>query len=132
MKVGLKWKIAFAIITLIAIAGLFWKPVIDVPGTGEFLGEENIVGSDVAWILAAAGLVLLMTPGLSFFYGGMVGKKKCYFHNVTKFYCFRSNIYSLGCCWLFTFIWRFNRFHYKWRTLWFNRKSIDLSVFLIT
>jgi len=75
MKVGLKWKVAFAIITIIAIAGLFWKPVVDVPGTGEFLGEENIVGSDVAWILAAAGLVLLMTPGLSFFYGGMVGKK---------------------------------------------------------
>lgn len=75
MKVGLKWKIAFAIITLIAIAGLFWKPVVDLPNTGHFLSEENIVNSDVAWILAAAGLVLLMTPGLSFFYGGMVGKR---------------------------------------------------------
>ncbi|WP_334126813.1 ammonium transporter [Empedobacter brevis] len=75
MKVGLKWKVAFAIITLIALAGLFWKPVVDIPNTGEFLSEENIVNSDVAWILAAAGLVLLMTPGLSFFYGGMVGKR---------------------------------------------------------
>ena len=27
---------------------------------------------DIAWMLTAAGLVLLMTPGLSFFYGGMV------------------------------------------------------------
>jgi Amt family ammonium transporter len=27
---------------------------------------------DVAWMLTATGLVLLMTPGLSFFYGGMV------------------------------------------------------------
>jgi Amt family ammonium transporter len=41
----------------------------------DFSKEDNIVGSDVAWILASSGLVLLMTPGLSFFYGGMVGKK---------------------------------------------------------
>jgi ammonium transporter, Amt family len=30
---------------------------------------------DVAWMLAATGLVLFMTPGLAFFYGGMVQKK---------------------------------------------------------
>ena len=30
---------------------------------------------DTAWMLVATGLVLLMTPGLGFFYGGMVGKK---------------------------------------------------------
>jgi len=30
---------------------------------------------DTAWMLTASGLVLLMTPGLSFFYGGMVRKK---------------------------------------------------------
>ncbi|HKQ97948.1 MAG TPA: ammonium transporter [Candidatus Polarisedimenticolia bacterium] len=30
---------------------------------------------DIAWILTATGLVLLMTPGLSFFYGGMVGTR---------------------------------------------------------
>jgi Amt family ammonium transporter len=30
---------------------------------------------DVAWMLTATGLVLLMTPGLSFFYGGMVGHR---------------------------------------------------------
>ncbi len=30
---------------------------------------------DTAWLLTASGLVLLMTPGLSFFYGGMVRKK---------------------------------------------------------
>src|SRR5947208_3562782 len=31
-----------------------------------------INSGDVAWMLTATGLVLLMTPGLSFFYGGMV------------------------------------------------------------
>jgi len=30
---------------------------------------------DTAWMLVASAFVLLMTPGLGFFYGGMVGKK---------------------------------------------------------
>lgn len=30
---------------------------------------------DIAWLISAAGLVLLMTPGLSYFYGGMVSAK---------------------------------------------------------
>lgn len=30
---------------------------------------------DVAWVLAATGLVMLMTPALGFFYGGLVRKK---------------------------------------------------------
>jgi ammonium transporter, Amt family len=34
-----------------------------------------INSGDVAWMLTATGLVLLMTPGLSFFYGGMVRHK---------------------------------------------------------
>src|SRR5512142_3236320 len=34
-----------------------------------------VVGADVAWMLVATGLVLLMTPGLAFFYGGLVRSK---------------------------------------------------------
>ena len=75
MKIGLKWIVSFSLIALIAIGGLFWTPVTDISDKSTFLTEDKIVGADVAWILAAAGLVLLMTPGLSFFYGGMVGKK---------------------------------------------------------
>jgi ammonium transporter, Amt family len=30
---------------------------------------------DIAWMLVSTALVLIMTPGLGFFYGGMVGKK---------------------------------------------------------
>ncbi|NLT24513.1 MAG: ammonium transporter, partial [Syntrophorhabdus sp.] len=30
---------------------------------------------DTAWLIVATALVMLMTPGLAFFYGGMVGKK---------------------------------------------------------
>ena len=31
--------------------------------------------ADLAWMLCASGLVMLMTPGLSFFYGGMVSAR---------------------------------------------------------
>ncbi len=36
---------------------------------------ENINTGDTAWVLVASALVLLMTPALGFFYGGMVRKK---------------------------------------------------------
>ena len=36
-------------------------PIMGIPDTG-----------DTAWMLASSALVLLMTPGLAFFYGGMV------------------------------------------------------------
>ncbi|HEX2213234.1 MAG TPA: ammonia channel protein, partial [Mycobacterium sp.] len=39
-------------------------PTLGIPDTG-----------DTAWMLASAALVLLMTPGLAFFYGGMVRAK---------------------------------------------------------
>src|SRR5690242_3181346 len=34
-----------------------------------------IDAGDTAWLLTATGLVLLMTPGLSYFYAGMVSTK---------------------------------------------------------
>jgi len=34
-----------------------------------------ISGADTAWLLVASALVMLMTPGLAFFYGGMVRNK---------------------------------------------------------
>ncbi len=42
---------------------------------------------DVAWMLTASGLVLLMTPGLSFFYGGMVGRKNVISTMLQSFIC---------------------------------------------
>ncbi|MDN3668530.1 ammonium transporter [Echinicola jeungdonensis] len=68
-----KWKVAFGTIIAASLLGLFWKtahPVVDNFGT-----EKDLVFADVAWLLTASCLVLLMTPGLSLFYGGMVGKK---------------------------------------------------------
>ena len=47
-----------------------------------FFGEELILNdfrkenaADITWIITATCLVFLMTPGLSFFYGGMVSQK---------------------------------------------------------
>jgi Amt family ammonium transporter len=37
--------------------------------------ESPINGGDTAWVLVATALVLMMTPALGFFYGGMVRKK---------------------------------------------------------
>ena len=34
-----------------------------------------MVHADTAWVMISAALVLLMTPGLAFFYGGMVRVK---------------------------------------------------------
>jgi Amt family ammonium transporter len=37
--------------------------------------EPSISGSDTAWLLVSTALVLLMTPALAFFYGGLVRAK---------------------------------------------------------
>jgi Amt family ammonium transporter len=36
---------------------------------------EGLDSGDIAWMLTASGMVLFMTPGLAFFYGGMVSAK---------------------------------------------------------
>lgn len=37
--------------------------------------SSSIDSGDTAWMIVASAFVLLMTPGLSFFYGGMISKK---------------------------------------------------------
>jgi len=71
-----RWIISFTLIVAVALFALSW----DFMATPEVVDaaadtSANIVPADVAWMLTAACLVLLMTPGLSFFYGGMVGSK---------------------------------------------------------
>jgi Amt family ammonium transporter len=46
-----------------------------LPHTPPVTVGGPVNSGDVAWMLTATGLVLLMTPGLSFFYGGMVRPK---------------------------------------------------------
>ncbi|MGH7496649.1 MAG: ammonium transporter [bacterium] len=64
-----KWFFPFALLILVSMLGVIY-PTAPSDVTG---GPIN--SGDVAWMLTATGLVLLMTPGLSFFYGGMVRAK---------------------------------------------------------
>jgi Amt family ammonium transporter len=41
-------------------------------GVNDLFDSATIDAASVAWVLAASALVLLMTPGVAFFYGGMV------------------------------------------------------------
>lgn len=68
-KVTPKQVLPFLILAAISIMACFIKPVIDFADTGKYNA------ADVAWIIVATALVFLMTPGLAFFYGGMVHRK---------------------------------------------------------
>lgn len=46
-----------------------------MPAVPATINTEGINSGDVAWMLAATALVLLMTPGLAYFYGGMIDTK---------------------------------------------------------
>ena len=63
--------VPFVVLVLVAVAALFVPVISKAPAPGG----DPINSGDVAWMLTASALVLLMTPGLSFFYGGMVGFK---------------------------------------------------------
>lgn len=43
--------------------------------TEDLYNQSFINNGDGAWMLTSSALVLLMTPGVSFFYGGMVDHK---------------------------------------------------------
>lgn len=49
--------------------------------------EHEYVGADIAWMLASTALVLIMTPGLAYFYGGMVKKKNVISTMLQSFIC---------------------------------------------
>lgn len=65
-----RWIILMAIIVVISLLGVFLP---ETPGIWE--PDANFNAANVAWMITATIFVLMMTPGLSFFYGGMVGKK---------------------------------------------------------
>lgn len=59
----------FVVLALIAVAAIF------VPPLSSFNDEGKYSSADIGWIIVATALVFLMTPGLAFFYGGMVHRK---------------------------------------------------------
>ncbi|MEJ5994268.1 ammonium transporter [Pedobacter sp. Du54] len=67
-KILFKQWAPFAVLIVIAILALF------IPLLPNF-DEGKYSGPDIAFVLIASALVFLMTPGLAFFYGGMVHRK---------------------------------------------------------
>ena len=67
-----KQILPFVLLAVLAIVAMFIKPVADfVPGEKD----PQYNSADIAWVLVSTALVFLMTPGLAFFYGGMVNRK---------------------------------------------------------
>jgi len=56
----------------------------------------EINSGDTAWVLTSSALVLLMTPGLAFFYGGLIGRKNA---TATIMYSFMT-IGLVGVVWV--------------------------------
>jgi Amt family ammonium transporter len=59
---------------------IFWGPALilfSIAGAAQAQTPAStaISAGDTAWVLASAALVMLMTPGLGLFYGGMVRRK---------------------------------------------------------
>ncbi len=61
------------IVIFIVLAAL--QAVVLVNGNFPDMAAEPIDKADTAWMIVATAFVLFMTPGLSFFYGGMVSVK---------------------------------------------------------
>lgn len=85
MKIEKRRVVSFVLIAFVAVLGLIWPS--EPLKLSNFGTTENIVTADVAWLLTSSCLVLLMTPGLSFFYGGMVGKKNVISTMLQSFIC---------------------------------------------
>jgi len=85
----MKKIVPFGILVIVVILAFLY------PGNVAAAKPAEYNGADVAWLLISTALVLLMTPGLAFFYGGMVRKK-----NVIS-----TMLQSFVCMGLITIIW---------------------------
>src|SRR5687768_11707006 len=64
-----KALIPFVLLIAVSILGVI------MPAVPTVINTEGMNSGDVAWMLCSAALVLLMTPGLAYFYGGMIDTK---------------------------------------------------------
>lgn len=78
----MKKTIPFALLVIVVILALVFPSVDTVTVAGS-----KIDSGDTAWLLTSTALVLIMTPGLAFFYGGMVNKKNVLSTMLQSFVC---------------------------------------------
>ncbi|MCC8424796.1 ammonium transporter [Mucilaginibacter sp. UR6-11] len=86
----MKKFVPFGILIIVVILAFAFPGTTVAPAS-----KTPIDKADTAWLLISTALVLLMTPGLAFFYGGMVQKK-----NVIS-----TMLQSFVCMGLITIIW---------------------------
>jgi ammonium transporter, Amt family len=63
------WWIILIVLIASAILGII------IPGSKSSPDDPSLSAGDTAWMLTATAMVLVMTPGLAFFYGGMIQPK---------------------------------------------------------
>jgi Amt family ammonium transporter len=68
-KLTFKQLAPFLVLVAVAIGAIF------IPSLPNFDDGGTYSAADIAWLIVATALVFLMTPGLAFFYGGMVHRK---------------------------------------------------------
>ena len=70
-------KIVLSVILITVLGLTFFSNsfVVESAKLGAHIVELKLDTGDTAWMIVASALVLIMTPALGFFYGGMVGKK---------------------------------------------------------
>lgn len=69
-KITFKEVAPFLVLAAVAVIAIF------IPAVPDFVDTKGVYNSaDITWVLVASALVFLMTPGLAFFYGGMVHRK---------------------------------------------------------
>lgn len=73
--------VPFFVLVAISILALFY------PNSPSASAPEYANAADTAWMLIASALVLIMTPGLALFYGGMVNAKNLISTMLQSFVC---------------------------------------------
>lgn len=69
-KITFKEVAPFLVLAAVAVIAIF------IPAVPDYVDTKGVYNNaDITWILVATALVFLMTPGLAFFYGGMVHRK---------------------------------------------------------
>jgi Amt family ammonium transporter len=81
-NIQMKKFIPFGILIIVIILALIYPSVETVN-----IKDNKIDSGDTAWLLVSTALVLIMTPGLAFFYGGMVSKKNVLSTMMQSFVC---------------------------------------------
>lgn len=73
--------VPFFVLLIISVSCIFF------PAFPTHIVSDGINSGDVAWMLTSTALVMLMTPGLALFYGGMVNSKNIISTMLQSFIC---------------------------------------------